>query len=271
MTTGNDFTFEDPTELMTTAPMEITIETTGSSMTSSSRGVGFYFSCAVVVIGLVGMAANGLVLYALVASRQHKKHVLIFNQNVLDFVTCLLLSTSYLARLFNISFEGTRGYLLCLTLLNEGPSWGTFLGSLINLAAITIERYLKVVHPVWAKNKLRKWMIYSIIPFAWITGISLALGVTTTTSNVVNGVCYAAIFWRSRASEMAFRIWYFMSFYVLILVIFIFCYWRILIAIRRQARVMAAHGAAGSSNAQAQSKQIQINVIKTMILVTVST
>jgi len=51
------------------------------------------------------------------------------------------------------------------------------------------------------------------------------------------------------------------------LFIFIFCYWRILIVVRRQARVMAGHSAAGLSAGQAQSNQIQTNVIKTMVLV----
>ena len=174
-----------------------------------------------------------------------------------------------MAKLSNIYLEGTRGYLLCLTLLGEGFSWGPFNGSLVNLSAITIERYLKVVHPVWAKKRLRKWMIYSIIPFAWIVGISLAAGVTITTSHLVDGVCYALIFWKSHAAQMAFGIWYFLSFYVIILLIFIFFYWRILIAIRRQASVMAAHSAAGASTTQSHSKQIQTNVIKTMMLVSV--
>ena len=54
----------------------------------------------------------------------------------------------------------------------------------------------------------------------------------------------------------------------MVLSIFIFCYWRILVVIRRQAHIMAGHGAAaGSSTAQARSNQIQSNVIKTMILV----
>ena len=77
------------------------------------------------------------------------------------------------------------------------------------------------------------------------------------------------MFWQSRAAQMAYGIWYFMSFYVITLAIFIFCYWRILIAIRRQARVMVAHGAtAGPSNAtQTITHQIQTNVIKTMILI----
>ena len=39
-------------------------------------------------------------------------------------------------------------------------------------------------------------------------------------------------------------IWYIMSFYVIILSIIIFGYWRILVVIRRQARLMAGHSAA---------------------------
>jgi len=52
--------------------------TAANVVTSSSRGIEFYFQCAVVVIGVVGTAANALILYALVASKQHKKqcHVL---------------------------------------------------------------------------------------------------------------------------------------------------------------------------------------------------
>ena len=268
MNTGLSLTSVDPTELMTTSP---TNQTTGSSVTSSSSLDGsFYFQCAVVVIGVVGAAANGFILYAMVASKQHKKHILIFNQNLLDFATCIFLSASYLANLANTNLERAGGYWLCLTLLSDGPGWSTFLGSLINLAAITIERYLKVVHPALAKKKLRKWMIYSAATFAWIGGTAVAASVTITTSNVVNGICYALIFWKSRTVQMAFGIWYFLSFFVIILLIFIFFYWRILVAIRHQAKVMAAHGASGSSTApQSRSKQIQTSIIKTMMLVSV--
>ena len=103
--------------------------------------------------------------------------------------------------------------------------------------------------------------------FAWISGIVLAAATVIPTTAVVNGVCYARRFFRSQAAEKAFGIWNFMSFYVIILLVFIFCYGRILVAIRRQASVMAAHNAGGSNTAQDQSNKIQTNVIKTMILV----
>ena len=171
MDASQSFTVEDLTELMTTAPIEIDNQTTGSSRpmtSSSSRGANYYFQCIVVIIGIVGTATNGIILYALIASKQHRKHVLIFNQNLLDFVSIFFLFTTNAVKLCNISLNGTRGYWLCLTVLGEFLNWGPFLGSLINLAVITIERYLKIVHHVWAKKHLRKWMIQLLVPFTWI-------------------------------------------------------------------------------------------------------
>ena len=62
-----------------------------------------------------------------------------------------------------------------------------------------------------------------------------------------------------------------MSFYVTVLLIFIFCYWRVLLVIRRQASVMAGHSAAdGSSTGQThQLNHIQASVIKTVVSVSV--
>jgi len=268
MTTERDFAFEVSTK---TALIEIAHQTTGSSMTSSSsRGAGLYVQCAVLIAGIVGVVANGLVLYAMVASKQHKKQVLIFNQNVHDLVNCLFLVAVYSVKISNIYLRGAVGYWLCATVLSDAGSWGAFVGSLINLAAVSIERYLKVVHHAWTKKKLRNWTIYSTIAFAWIGGIACAEGLMIPTSGVVNGVCYAQSFWKSEAARVAFGIYNFLSFYLIILVIFVYCYGRILVVIRRQARVMAAHsGHQGSNTTQEHSNKIQTSVIKTMVLVSV--
>ena len=113
MGTGQGSTFEDPTQMMTTTPIEITNQTTGSGMTSSSSGgAGFYSQCAVAVIRFVGAAANGLILYAMVASKQHNKQLLIFSQNVLDSVSCLLLFAMNAVKHRDVDFSGARGYWL---------------------------------------------------------------------------------------------------------------------------------------------------------------
>jgi len=114
-----------------------------------------YFEGAVLVIGLVGTAANALILYGLVASKQHKKQVLIFNQNALDLFTSFFLAVSYALKLCNIHLSGWLGSALCTILLSDTLISLGNVSSTINLASITVERYLKVVHAVWSKKKLR--------------------------------------------------------------------------------------------------------------------
>jgi len=106
-----------------------------------------------------------------------------------------------------------------------------------------------MVHHSWSKKVLRKWVKISAVAFAWISSFVYTMTVVFTTSAVVDGVCYSWMFWKSRVAAFAHGIWNFASFHVIAVCIFIFCYGRILVVIRRQARVMAGHSAPGSSTA----------------------
>jgi len=243
--------------------------TAGSRVTSSSfANIRFHFQLSVLVIGVFGTAANALILYAMVASKEHKNHLLIFNQNALDFFSCVFVVITYPVKFFNIyPLTGSLGYWLCMLITTDIFIWIGSVGSVINLAAITVERYLKVVHATWSKTKLRHWMIYSAMAFAWIAPTVYFVTFVFSTSVVINGICRPYMIFKNKAAMFFHYIWYYLSFYVIILVIFIFCYGRILIVIRRQAKVMASHNAGQSSTTQTQSNQIQTTVIKTMIFV----
>ena len=79
-----------------------------------------YFVSFVVAVGIVGTAANGLVLYALVVSEQHKKHELIVHQNVLDLLSCAVLVVTYGLKLCDVHLSGSLGYYwLCMFLFSE--------------------------------------------------------------------------------------------------------------------------------------------------------
>jgi len=252
--------------VMTTS---ITGENTMTPSTSP-RGIEFYFKCAVLIIGVVGTAANGLILYGLVVSNQHKNHPLIVNQNILDLCTSFAMVISSLMKLSDVYLTGSFGKFVCIVLLTDALIWFAGSGAVINLALITIERYLKVVHPTWSQNKLRKWMIYSAMPIPWVFGlmetiISVATRYPRTT--VTDGICYIRFAYVNNAARIIYLIWNLSVYYFIIIFIFVFCYWRILLAVRRQARVMAGHSAAGSNAGQAHLNHIQTNVIKTMVLV----
>ena len=253
--------------VMTTAQVtQNTGETTVTS--SSSRGADFYFRCAVIIIGVVGTAANALVLYAMIASKQHKKNALIVNQNVLDLSGSLLLAVSYAVKISDLYLTGSLGYWICMMIFSESFLWSALQGSVLNLAIITVDRYLKVVHPVWSKKHLRKWMTYCLVASPWILGIIFNMSVTFETSAVIDGVCHAYIVWEDRVVQIVYGVLFFIGFYAGILVMFVLCYWRILTIIRRQARVMASHNAAGTAqsntaNAKARADhRVQSNVIK---------
>jgi len=170
-------------------------------------------------------------------------------------------------KICNIRLTGLLGYWVCMIILSEKLIWCGIIGSVINLAIITIERYLKVVHPVWSKKKLHRRVIYSAMAFAWIASIVYNIAIVFPTSSVTDGACHAYAIWKNETTKVILFAWKFLSFYVIILLICFFCYSRILIVIRRQAMVMARHGTSGSSLTQAKISQMQSNVVKTMILV----
>jgi len=265
MAEDNTITSDMFDAMTTTEETRITQVNTVTS--SSSSNITFYFQLAVLVIGVIGTAANALILYAMVASKQHMKHLLILNQNALDLFSCFFLVITYAVQLLDISLVGSLGYWLCMLIISHTFVWLGNVGAVINLAIITIERYLMVVHSAWSKKKLREWMKYSAMAFTWIGPAVYAITLALSTTVLINGMCHPFTVFESKYAKYSYYIFYILTFYVVILFIFIFCYRRILIVIRRQAKVMASHTTPQSITTQTQWNQIQTNVIKTMIFV----
>ena len=212
--------------------------------------VEFYFQYAVIAIGVFGMAANALVLYALIAenaqnTKKRAINLLIINQNLLDFSSCVLVVVIYSIG-YRVYLTGTLGYFLCAVFISDGAIYSTLNASVINLTALTIERYLKVVHPFWSKKYLKRWMIHAAMVFAWIGGFVFALSAAFTTSIIVNGKCLSFYVWQSPAATMVYMTLANVLFFFLPLVIFVYCYGRIVIVMRRQMRVMADLGTGAS-------------------------
>jgi len=262
MTGGNSS--EHLSVAMTTESADDVTQTTAAGVLTqpTSLGAEYYFQCAVLVVGIVGTAANALILYALVISKQHKKQMLIFNQNVVDFFSSLFLIVTRAFHLSKFSPSGKAGYWFCILISGEGMFWALTLTSKANIMLITAERYLKIVYATWSKIHLRNWMVFSAIGFAWFSGFLYTSAIGFSSSDFINGVCYSNVFWSSAASYMVQALWYVLFYYVLMLIVFIFGYWRILLVLRRQARAVG-----GSNSSQSQLTQMQSNVIKTMILV----
>jgi len=134
-----------------------TVATAEAPMTPSlSSGTDDYFLWAVMVMGVIGAAANALVLYAMNASDQHKKRLLMLNKNLRDLCSCLFLIIICALNLCNLYLTGTLGCWLCVMLLSEDLLWCSVDVYVINLLSFTVERYLKRVHSALGKKLLRK-------------------------------------------------------------------------------------------------------------------
>jgi 7 transmembrane receptor (rhodopsin family) len=254
-----------------------------SSTTSSIEDIPisatqFYFQVAVVVIAVIGSFANGGVLFILLTGKQVKKkmmNVLLINQVAIDLYSCVTLVITYSVKLRNIYLTGSFGYWLCVILTGEMLLWFGLNSSMINLGVITVERYVKVVHHVWHKNYFRPWMAYTACVFSWISGSLMNLLLYLFTSEVENGQCLAVVIWKKKSDNIFFGIWYYLYYFQLPLILFIYCYGRILHVIRRQNRIFLAqyqqHGDAPNHSApqnDQKSQRNQMSAIKTMIMLT---
>ena len=234
-----------------------------------------YSQFAVIGIALIGTAANAMVLYALIVhnARETKKRVvnlLIINQNLLDLCCCLFAVIIAAMRVSNIYLTGALGYILCSIFISANAAYCMFNASIINLMALTVERYLKVVYPFWSKKNFKRWMIYAAIVFSWVAGILSVGPVGFATSIVVEGTCLGfQLFFEIDEIKAGYGTWSFLSFSLLPVVFFVYCYGHIVVVMRKQIRVMAGHNVEGSaqSASHAQSKRIKWNIIKTMIIV----
>ena len=243
-----------------------------------AAAVEFYSQFAMIVFGVIGTAANALVLYALVVhnARDAKKRPvnwLIINQNLLDLFCCVLLVVTMSFRVSNFYLTGAFGFVFCSLILSANWVYCVLNASVINLMTITVERYLKVVYPFWSKKHLKDWVIKSAIVFSWIAGILSSGPMGFATSVVIDGACLGFyLFFESSEIKNGYGVWNFLTFSVIPLIVFVCCYGHMVMVMRRQMRVMAGHNVGGgmqaqSASSQAQSKRIKWNIIKTMIIV----
>jgi len=239
--------------------------------------IEYYFQHALLAIGVIGLASNALVLYALIThnAQQAKKHainMLIIHQNSIDLTCCVLLLLTYCVG-DRMHLTGSLGYFICAVFISNSALYSALHASVINLITITIERYLKIVHPFWSKKHLKRWMINAAMVFAWIAGIMFNVPVVISTMLLEDGLCRIYMTWATPEGQVIFGTSVIVIFFVVPLVVFIYCYGRIIIVMRRQMCVMAGHNVeAGGSQANAsqiRSKRIKWNIAKTMLTVSV--
>jgi hypothetical protein len=209
-------------------------------------------------------------------------NVLLINQLLIDFYTCLMIVATYGVNLADIYLSGTSGYALCLILSGEQLMWIGLNSSAVNIVVITVERYIKVVHSIWHKNNFKRWMVYFGCAFSWASGFFGNLFPFIFATYVSDGQCMPVMQFPSQSAQMAY-IWFtYLYYFQLPLVMFVICYARIFQVIRRQNRIFqqtpkdttavtssSSSAAAAATAANRKSWRSQVNAVKTMSFITV--
>lgn len=123
-------------------------------------------------VGVLGFLANALVLFVLyIGKKSHRSAVnnFIMNQTLLDMLACLLMSIRLV-----LGFTGnTKFNLLTCIIIGGGISDMLVVNaSIMSLVIITLERYMKIVHPICHRKYFHRWMIYAGVAICWIDGLS---------------------------------------------------------------------------------------------------
>ena len=153
------------------------------------------------VIACTGIVGNVLVVVVIMKYRklfQQVKSVYIINQSFIDAVVSALLILTLFVRKQTIPVALAQNSLFCKLILSQFHLWGMMLSSTYNLMAISIDRYMAIVHPLWHKISFTKTKANALLVFIWLFGVLFVGSFTIPTSGVRRGRCWTSYLWPSR-------------------------------------------------------------------------
>ena len=196
--------------------------------------------------GAVGIVTNILVVIVILHTSSLRKifHMkLIANQSIIDACTSVCLIFSYLNMKhmgIKLSFKNgdASDWMLCFFYHFDRPMWGFFISSTANLLMMTIMKYLQIVHPIWFKSKFTNTHFWVGIAICWICGPLYACSMFVSRVKVIDGKCNLSA-WSNKDLGVAIGLISFFLQFVLPVLIFVFCYTRMLLVIRHRWKQVA--------------------------------
>ena len=191
-----------------------------------------------IMIGITGVLGNSLVVlivYKYKTQFQQVKSSYIINQSFIDGLTSsLILLTQIFTEHLTEGMTQLHAEFFCRLWGTQFLPWGLMVSSTYNLMAISVERYMAIVHPIWHMNNFTDSKTRVSIVIIWFFGVLYVGAVVIPTTGLVNGECLRAAFWPSRAIAIAVGI---VELFVTLMIPFIthgFCYARILATLRNR-------------------------------------
>ena len=191
-----------------------------------------------IVIGCIGVIANGIIVIIIVGfTSMHKQlgNVFVVNQNIIDCLSSLLLTCqTFSSFAMPILVEGQLVSEMYCRLWHSGwLHWSLFVSSTYNVVVLTIERYLKIVHPIFHKNSFTLWKAKILLVIIWLFGFAFEAAVGLSSTTVRGSLCLIVAVWPNVIIQQMAGFFSVAVLYFLPTVVFIFCHTKMIRSLRR--------------------------------------
>lgn len=253
---------------------------------SKEGGAAYVINAAFVLkviylaIGLFGFFSNIFVVVVIFLHKpMHKQltNILIMNQGIMDAIVAFFL---FFASLFEDDdrVRKTQGLArdeaLCRVWYTKLPMWSLLIASTYGIVAMTFERFLAVVHPIWHKTTFTRSRTMTRLTLAlpWVIGPTWNASYMIATAMVTaDGQC-TVYTWPNRDAQMGFGALIFFVQYLFPLSLLAVGYSCMAWVLHKRVDAGAEGGGGGGGGGKRNESMARArgNVFKTLFLVALS-
>ncbi len=233
----------------------------------------FNIRTAYLSIGLLGMLGNFVVVLVMICSptlRRKSTNILILNQSLIDFCAAFFVIAHDMIRILPSSADRMTQDIYCRLWKARLPMWGLFISSTYNLIAMTLDRYVALVHPLVHRNRCSRKKIYIIMAAVWLFGPGWQSSYVIPTSGLSeSGKCTIVKMYPSPQIQRFVGILAAMLEYFIPLLIITFAYTRMAIVLRRGVNTRSGNNVISDTREQRMLKA-STKVVKTLLAISLS-
>ena len=246
----------------------------GSPQVEENNLVELIFQYSVIIVGIVGTLANGIVimisLKQSIGTKMSTSNKLILNQMLLDMFSCMSLILVYGWKTVNEKLNTSWSYLSCCLIESEQLIWSPVISSVVNLVFLTLERYWKIVHNSLYHEYYRNWITVMVISLAWMIGFAFSLPAAFANMIYIDGICSPMNF-PSYLDSLIFSWSVVLVAYVIPVLVFVVCYGHILVTMKASFKNFDnSEGGETNANVRNLHYRHQMTLVKTMIIIIIS-
>ncbi|XP_072035540.1 somatostatin receptor type 2-like [Amphiura filiformis] len=225
-----------------------------------------------IIIGFVGLIGNFTVCLVTVRLKRHKVNILIVTQAIVDLLASLVLVIWTFTNIYPpaVPTYAFLGYLYCFLWQSRLILFFLFAVSTFNLVAISLERYIAVLHPMSYGNTLTRSKIFVLVALAWIFGpIMEVIYAIITVGALQNGECgHPSV---NENTKSAIGILIFLWQFFVPCIIMGFCFTRIALELQKREKRLKKRSAASSASKQTRNVTIALITVFAVYVICWST